>query len=76
MHQLLHANRAVGAAAVLDIDLLAEPVAETFCGKAGDEIGAAARWKRADHFDRPRWLPSPMFVSWQKQTTVFNSCTY
>ncbi len=52
LHQRLQADGAVGAAPVLDIDLLPEAVGEMLRCQPRDEISAAARRKRADHADR------------------------
>ena len=59
LHQRLQADGAVGAAAVLDVDLLAEPVRQVLGDQPGDEIGAAAGRERHDHLDRPSAAAQP-----------------
>src|SRR5262249_30127584 len=57
---LLSAKPAVGAAAVLDHDLLTEPLAQLLRGDWGDLVGAAAGRERADQLDRTVRLPIGM----------------
>ena len=50
---LLGADAAAAADAVLDHELLAEPLAELLRDDAGDGVGAAAGGERHDEADRP-----------------------
>src|SRR5262245_35043058 len=52
LDQRLQPDRPVGAAAVLDIDLLAERLRQVLCRQPCDEVGAATGRERHDHLDR------------------------
>ena len=49
----LAAERGAGADAVVDHDLLAEPLGQPLADDAGDDVGAAAGLERHDQADRP-----------------------
>jgi hypothetical protein len=50
----LGAQRAAGAAAVIDDHLLPQPLRKALTHQARNDVGRAARWKRDDQADRLR----------------------